>query len=552
MDNIFTTEEIYKKVACLYRVSTKKQVDKEDIPMQKKACREFIKQHKNWVLYKEYFEKGVSGYKKYAAQRDVLQEVRQATLDHKFDILLVFMFDRLGRKEDETPFVVEWFTQQGIEVWSAKEGQQKFEHHVDKLMNYIRFWQASGESEKTSIRVDTKLKQMAHDGMFHGGTPPYGYHLVPSGKYNKKKKELLKIEIDTEQANVIRQIFNYATQYGFGKVRIAQALNQKGIKSLSNGMWNSATIGFILKNPVYKGYPAYGKRSNKSGTNLNQPKENWILSDKKVEELAIISEKQWKETQDVIQRNKNTKLSNVQNKVTKSPCLFVGKIFCGYCGNPLTTTYNYKWNTDHTKQYKYTKYRCSGKASKCIECQGQTIYSAPIIEKTVLNQIYQHWFKLYSIELNDRNFKTNNIQHSKQKLNIIERKISQEKKEKNVLLQEISKSLMGESVFDSKTLSSLINDKEEKIKSLIQQKEELKKQFNNVQNIEHYKRTIKDVIKNWDSFLKQLDFNKKKMLLRLIINKIIVYKDRIDITFNEDISSFIDLYCNETKKVVDY
>ena len=63
------------------------------------------------------------------------------------------MFDRLGRREDETPFVVQWFVQQGIEVWSTKEGEQRFDTHVEKLLNYIRFWQDSGESEKTAIRV---------------------------------------------------------------------------------------------------------------------------------------------------------------------------------------------------------------------------------------------------------------------------------------------------------------------------------------------------------------------------------------------------------------
>ena len=37
------------------------------------------------------------------------------------------MFDRLGRRDDETPFVVQWFVQQGIEVWSTKEGKQRFD-----------------------------------------------------------------------------------------------------------------------------------------------------------------------------------------------------------------------------------------------------------------------------------------------------------------------------------------------------------------------------------------------------------------------------------------
>ena len=56
-----------KRVACLYRVSTKMQVEKDDIPMQKIACKEFISRMPGWVLVKEYAEKGVSGYKKKAA-----------------------------------------------------------------------------------------------------------------------------------------------------------------------------------------------------------------------------------------------------------------------------------------------------------------------------------------------------------------------------------------------------------------------------------------------------------------------------------------------------
>ena len=49
---------------------------------------------------------------------------------------------------------------QNIEVWSAMEGQQRFDNHVDKLLNYIRYWQASGESIKTSMRVKTRMEQL--------------------------------------------------------------------------------------------------------------------------------------------------------------------------------------------------------------------------------------------------------------------------------------------------------------------------------------------------------------------------------------------------------
>ena len=133
-----------KRVYCLYRVSTKKQVDRNDknendIPMQKTACRDFASAQHDWEIIKEFSEKGISGYKVSADDRDAIQELKEAALKREFDILLVFMFDRIGRIDDETPFVVEWFVKHGIEVWSTQEGQQRFDNHVDKLMNYLRF-----------------------------------------------------------------------------------------------------------------------------------------------------------------------------------------------------------------------------------------------------------------------------------------------------------------------------------------------------------------------------------------------------------------------------
>jgi len=97
-----------KRVYCLYRVSTKKQVDRNDkdendIPMQKKACHDFADRQNGWSILKEFSEKGVSGYKVSAKDRDAIQELKEAAQRKEFDILLVFMFDRIGRIDDETP-----------------------------------------------------------------------------------------------------------------------------------------------------------------------------------------------------------------------------------------------------------------------------------------------------------------------------------------------------------------------------------------------------------------------------------------------------------------
>lgn len=117
------------RVYCLYRVSTIGQVEKNDIPMQRQACQAFAAE-KGWQIVEEFSERGVSGYKQSAEQREALQEIKRAALQKRFDVLLVFMFDRLGRRDDETPFVVEWFVKNGVKVWSVVEGEQRFDDHI--------------------------------------------------------------------------------------------------------------------------------------------------------------------------------------------------------------------------------------------------------------------------------------------------------------------------------------------------------------------------------------------------------------------------------------
>ena len=55
-------------------------------------------------------------------------------------------------------------------------------------MNYIRYWQASGESLKTSVRTRIRLEQLTGEGHYTGGTVPYGYKRVRLGRVNKKNQ----------------------------------------------------------------------------------------------------------------------------------------------------------------------------------------------------------------------------------------------------------------------------------------------------------------------------------------------------------------------------
>lgn len=102
---------------------------------------------------------------------------------------------------------------------------------------------------------------------------------------------------------------------------------------------------FHIKKSYIQGYPAYGKRKSKEGVFVTKDKSEWTLPEQCQTHLVIIPEDDF----DYVQTFRSSRsVDNIKNhsysrvNSTKSPLLFVGMIRCGYCGSPLTTTYNSK------------------------------------------------------------------------------------------------------------------------------------------------------------------------------------------------------------------
>lgn len=160
-----------KKVRTLLRVSSRQQLRDNDIPIQRAEAEQYILSRPDWQFDKEYMEKAVSAYKNGVEDRKVLQEIMADAQKHEFDVLLTYMSDRIGRQE-EYSFYVAALNKLGIEVWTIKDGQLKTSDHVDKLLNYIRFWQNEGESKKTGMRVRDHQIELVKSGKFVGGKAP--------------------------------------------------------------------------------------------------------------------------------------------------------------------------------------------------------------------------------------------------------------------------------------------------------------------------------------------------------------------------------------------
>lgn len=521
---------ILKKAYCLYRVSTKKQVDKakDDIPMQKIACTEFAEQN-GWIIAKEFYEKGVSGFKVSANDRDAIHELKEAALNHEFDVLLVYMFDRLGRRDDETPFVVEWFVRQGIEVWSTQEGQQRFENQTDKLLNYIRYWQANGESVKTSMRLKTRMAQLTAEGIYHGGVAPFGYRAVHKGRVNKKGQPVKDLEIDWQEAEYVKVIFNKTLNEGYGSYRMADYLNKLGVKTHNGRDFQCNSINRILKNRLYCGYYVAGETTSQ-----------------KLEHLAIIDENIFDSVQHIlVQRSAKNEEKQHIARTTKGKTLLSGNIYCAHCGSHLISSgANEKYvRKDGTIGVSSTlRYICYHRTRRLNDCDGQSVYSAKRVESAVLAVVNQY---LNAIKLTPKD-KALEIRYRKA---IAEKhKIKNELTEQKELLQkrlselsiEVGKCLSGENKFPADILAMAINSTKEEMSETERQLREcecdLEQQTDMIDKLDYYYQQFI----TWADEFDKASLEQRKMIICQLIDEIKVGRGyEISIEFNVSYGQFL-------------
>ena len=523
-----------ERVHCLYRVSTTKQVDHDelnqaDIPVQRKACREFA-QKMGWIIVGEEQETGVSGYKVSADDRDKLQLIKKQAEQGRFDILLVFMFDRLGRKSDETPFVVEWFVKHGVRVWSVNEGEQRFESHTDRLTNYIRYWQADGESQKTSIRTKTALSQMVLEGRFRGGKTPYGYRLEKSGILNKRKHEVNRLVIDDEEAEIVRMMFDLCVSSGYGKFRLAHFLNDHGIRNRKGETWHDATIGAILHNPLYKGIL-------RSGETCSEP----------FEELQIIKPELFDMAQSLMtQRTNENKEYRTLPLNTTGQSLLSGNIFCGHCGGRLTLTTNgkvYRQADGTPVKKKRIRYVCYNKTRHRADCDGQTGYTMHILDDIIVKILHQVFDRMKSAT-------SDMIVGSacQKQMALLQGDLKRARTENTKantdyesLKAEVLKAVQGKSALPMEVLNEVLEETRQRVFDTSRRVTELTLELENENSKVTEMQAEFDRIASWSEIFDSSDIATQKMICGYIIKRVRVYRDyQLSVEFNINVEQFLN------------
>ena len=471
-----------KRAALAYRVSTKGQVDHDDIPMQKIACRKFAQQQ-GWRVVQEKAEKGVSGSKVSASKRDVIQELRTAASNKEFDILLVYMFDRLGRIESETPFVLEWFVQHGIEMWSTHEGQQRIESHGDKLMNYIRFWQAAGESEKTWMRPRDRIRQTVSSGHYAGGFVPYGYRAVNKGRVNKRDQPVKDLEIDPEEAAWVREVFEKVANEGASGYAMARMLNERGLRTRQGAKFQSVNIRRLIRHEGYTGYI------------MTKAARSEFMPQLQIVDGDLFT----KANERMDSRCKNAAENKNAAKKSGNPTLLAGIVVCAHCGAKMSAflhTDRYKLADGSIREKVQAKYNCYQRGQHLRECDGQSLYLAERVDGVVLALVDQ-MFQQIKQEPYDRSIEQRIRQQDAEwnrKKQAAEKMIQAARHKQQRYEEEIVRCLDGKSAFSEATLARLIQQAEAEV-------QQAKNEYAELLKNDSSRTTVQQIRKYYDEFL---------------------------------------------------
>jgi len=147
------------KIAIYARISTKEQSPDSQLF----ALRDYSKARK-WDVFKEYVDIGISGAKQ---MRPALNQMMEDARKRRFDCVLVFKLDRLGRSLSHLVHSLEEFQNLGIHFISYQENID-LSQSTGKLMFHLLSAMAEFERDLIRERVNAGIKAARAKGKKFG------------------------------------------------------------------------------------------------------------------------------------------------------------------------------------------------------------------------------------------------------------------------------------------------------------------------------------------------------------------------------------------------
>ena len=375
------------KVYIYTRVSTTMQIDGYSLDAQKARMKAYA-DFNDYQIVGEYEDAGKSGksIEGRASFCRMMEDIKSGKDGVAY--VLVFKLSRFGRNAADVLSTLQVMQDFGVNLICVEDGIDSSKD-AGKLM--ISVLSAVAEIERENIRVQTMEGriQKAREGRWNGGFAPYGYRLVDGV-----------LQINEDEAPAIRTIFEQYVNTDTGANALSKYLETHGFQKLArqNGtspLFSATLIRAILKNPVYCGKIAFGRRKLEKihGTRNEYhqvPQENYLLVDGL--HKGIVSEELWNAAQ-VKLLAQSKRYEPVNRSKTEQAHLLSALVKCPVCGAGMYSNKCTKRKKDGTPYKSFSYYSCKHRKMQ----HGQKCdFNKQIQEEVLDNAVVEVIIKLVS------------------------------------------------------------------------------------------------------------------------------------------------------------
>ena len=324
-------------IAGYCRISVDEELDRDNVSIenQKAIIRDFVNRRFPGSSLTFYEDRDRSGYT--FEQREGYQAMRKGLIRHQYDILVVKDFSRFSRRNSRGLVELEDLRDAGVRIISVGDNID-FPNDDDWLKIQFQFLINEMPVTDTSKKVKNVIRRRQADGKWLCAAP-YGYII------NRQKE----FEIVPTEAEIVRQIFDLYNNQGWGYKKIANYLTEQGIPTprMSEQMrkeaageptsrktkaaWAIVTVQGILDNDFYIGTLRQGKftRVKINGTDRKLDEREHRVFEHHHQEIIDYR------TFATVRSLRESRSTNNYRGVKVNDNVYSGLLVCGDCGSPM-------------------------------------------------------------------------------------------------------------------------------------------------------------------------------------------------------------------------
>lgn len=526
------------RIAGYCRISVDEELDKNNtsIDNQKMIISAFVEKNFPNAKLDFFVDRDRSGYT--FEQREQYQVLRKKIINHEYDILIIKDFSRFSRRNSRGLVELEDLRDAGARIISVGENVD-YPNDDDWLKIQFQFLVNEMPVTDTSKKIKAVIQRRQEDANWICSAP-YGYII------NNKKE----FEIVPDEAEVIKLIFQlYVDGYGYKK--IAGYLSEKNIptprekqrermeargqrsKLKVSPMWAIIVIQKMITNDFYIGTLRTHKytRAKINGKDVRTPEDEHIVFPD--HHPAIIDKSTFELAQELHKRRTTKNYRGTK----KYDNVYTGFLVCGDCGSAM-----------------YTMSRATGiEAYHCgmYHKYGKKACTSHFIKSSTLDEIVKKYIQVIIDSSQDMfgrlekeiSAKEDNVNDEKSIILELQKRLEKYNEEIKVYKRQKIRDIMANP--DNEDMISQAYDEidKEMFHKISGTEEQLRLILNRQTVMAEAKQKVQTVSEVFNAILEKPTLDKKD--IALIIDRILIYEDHIEIKLLSDVESIISCSGNE-------